>query len=599
MRRHKYRKQLSAGMAFLRKQKKKGCSDPELEQNIYKLDQAIDQANWRQAKVHGALIRNSINAYRKKNWIASSLYFLFSLAVAIFIAAVVRQMWFEHFQIPTGSMRPTFKEKDCVIVSKSTFGLNIPFVTKHFLFSAERIQRGNIVVITTDGLDMADLDTMYFGLFPGKKRYVKRFAALPGDKIYFYGGDLYFIEKNGLSVQNLHATLPEREYIPFISSFEGRVETQRGQAFVLKHLNQPVGRVEIQIDGSIHSQINYNGQWIPEFSKNTGPRTLGEFWGIKNYALCRLISPDKLPEQAKKLGYSDPHALLWLELHHSPTLPSSQKRSFRSISLTSSCKTWIPLHVEHIERLKNGLYTARFIVENGRIYRYHYEGKFGSGVPYPKSIPNGCYEFYHGKAYSIGFGGTASELAPDHPIYPKTSKELSFWFNAGIEPTLDALTTIPTRFAYYNEGNLFVMGTPTYYVDDPLLASFDDREVKRQASHYNYFAFQDPKPPSFQEIEEYGFQVPDGHYLLLGDNPAMSVDCRYFGPVPQENIEGSPLILHWPFGSRWGSPSQPALPASLYSLFLFLVAGVLYYTITRWQKKRLHKELNYLREKFK
>ena len=40
--------------------------------------------------------------------------------------------------------------------------------------------------------------------------------------------------------------------------------------------------------------------------------------------------------------------------------------------------------------------------------------------------------------------------------------------------------------------------------------------------------------------------VPEGQYLVLGDNRDFSCDSRFWGPVPKENIKGKAWLLHWP-----------------------------------------------------
>lgn len=45
-------------------------------------------------------------------------------------------------------------------------------------------------------------------------------------------------------------------------------------------------------------------------------------------------------------------------------------------------------------------------------------------------------------------------------------------------------------------------------------------------------------------------QVPEGHYLVLGDNSRQSRDGRYFGWLPEENIVGRVASIWWPV-ARW------------------------------------------------
>jgi signal peptidase I len=41
--------------------------------------------------------------------------------------------------------------------------------------------------------------------------------------------------------------------------------------------------------------------------------------------------------------------------------------------------------------------------------------------------------------------------------------------------------------------------------------------------------------------------VPAGHYFAMGDNRPVSLDSRYWGFVPRENIVGRPLFVYWSF----------------------------------------------------
>ena len=44
----------------------------------------------------------------------------------------------------------------------------------------------------------------------------------------------------------------------------------------------------------------------------------------------------------------------------------------------------------------------------------------------------------------------------------------------------------------------------------------------------------------------------DGQYLALGDNTRNSLDGRYWGPVPKENLVGPAMVVYWPLSRRWG-----------------------------------------------
>lgn len=47
-------------------------------------------------------------------------------------------------------------------------------------------------------------------------------------------------------------------------------------------------------------------------------------------------------------------------------------------------------------------------------------------------------------------------------------------------------------------------------------------------------------------------KVGEGRYLPLGDNSANSLDGRYWGTVPAEDVVGRPLFIYFPFTKRWG-----------------------------------------------
>ena len=115
-----------------------------------------------------------------------------ALLIALFIGLLVRQFVIEPFRIPTGSMIPTLKIGDKILVTKFTYGLNIPF-TNVKIFDFNKPDRWDVVVFTTSNIrDSSSID----------KNFVKRVVGLPGETIEIRDGEIYKYEydENGREV---------------------------------------------------------------------------------------------------------------------------------------------------------------------------------------------------------------------------------------------------------------------------------------------------------------------------------------------------------------------------------------------------------------
>lgn len=77
--------------------------------------------------------------------------------------------------------------------------------------------------------------------------------------------------------------------------------------------------------------------------------------------------------------------------------------------------------------------------------------------------------------------------------------------------------------------------------------------------------------------------VPPGQYFVLGDNRDRSLDSRYWGFVPRENIIGRPLLIYWSVGSPPERP-VPAPPDEGGRLERFARFVLRFFANTRWNR---------------
>lgn len=569
------------------------------------LQQALIEKNRPKAAAFADQLQAAAKEHLKKTLLEKLQHGAFSIAVALLVAIVIRQMWFEFYEIPTGSMRPTLKEKDRLVVSKTQFGLNIPLTKKHFYFDPDEVQRGGIVVFTGEGMDIQDVDTMYFYLFPGKKQYIKRMIGKPGDTLYFYEGKIYGVDKdlNDISTSYSQDILKTIDHVPYIY-FEGRVVTPRVPqnricpTTLIYQMNQLVAKLQLisgnKVEGSLETQAG--------FVKN-----YEDLWGFKHYGMTRILTNKEylMSIQGSSLDNLKPSDY-YLEIFHSPSLKNaSLKRDLygRIRPSLGVSRSIIPLDTLHLQKLFNNLYTARFIVDkHGYASRYGYKKSSQQKrfQPQLQGVPAGTYEFYYGKAYQVLWQGITQELPPTHPIYTFTKEKTYILFNLGIEFDLRFLSDagleglMPSRYSFFRDDALYLMGAPIFTKDDPALQAYIQKELTKTSPTYRPYVQE--KGPFLadgsldkQKILNEGVKVPEKHYLVLGDNYAMSADSRDFGFVPEDNLRGVPSFIFWPFGSRFGHPLQT--PYAFWTLpreVVYILAGLSWigyriYTRRRYQ----------------
>ena len=74
-----------------------------LDKDVYKAKTLLD------------LLQQIQRRHCKRAFFNRSFFSIFGTCIALVSALIIRQTWFELYEIPSGSMRPTFKEKDKLV----------------------------------------------------------------------------------------------------------------------------------------------------------------------------------------------------------------------------------------------------------------------------------------------------------------------------------------------------------------------------------------------------------------------------------------------------------------------------------------------------
>ena len=84
-----------------------------------------------------------------------------------------------------------------------------------------------------------------------------------------------------------------------------------------------------------------------------------------------------------------------------------------------------------------------------------------------------------------------------------------------------------------------------------------------------------------QHIEGDDLVVPPNSYFGMGDNRDVSLDSRYWGFIPQENVIGRPMFIYWSFET----PAGQYLQREFSQRIGFLAHVVLhFFDETRWRR---------------
>ncbi|MCG8391699.1 MAG: signal peptidase I [Pseudomonadales bacterium] len=182
-----------------------------------------------------------------------------SLISVFFVVLVIRSFIVEPFTIPSGSMLPTLKVNDFILVNKFAYGLRLP-VTNTKIIETGEPERGDVMVFK----------------YPENRNqnFIKRVVGLPGDTVQ--------VKDNVLSI---NGETVERE---LVREWEGPGAWRRQYVETLgntSHLIWQEGKVN-PFTGRKLPQARTQGEWtVPEgayfvMGDNRDNSNDSRFWGI-------------------------------------------------------------------------------------------------------------------------------------------------------------------------------------------------------------------------------------------------------------------------------------------------------------------------------
>ena len=106
-------------------------------------------------------------------------YHLVDFFPILLIIWLIRSFLFQPYHVPTGSLEPTVRPGDFLLVNQYEYGIRMP-IWRKLLYPVTNPKRGDIVVFFPPG---------------GNIHYVKRLVGLPGDVIEYRQKQLYINNK--------------------------------------------------------------------------------------------------------------------------------------------------------------------------------------------------------------------------------------------------------------------------------------------------------------------------------------------------------------------------------------------------------------------
>ncbi|GGK81484.1 signal peptidase I [Amphritea balenae] len=197
----------------------------------------------------GTLPESALEQLNKENGLIDLCRSLFPV---LFVVLILRSFVVEPFQIPSGSMKPTLKIGDFILVNKWHYGFRLPVIGTNVL-PMNKPQRGDVAVFK----------------YPQEPsvNYIKRVVGLPGDRIRYQNKTLFV---NGeAQAQTLLAQLPpKRPRVLLVEEQLGEVSHQIyrdvGQARIAAEWVVPEGHYFMVGDNRDNSNDSRFWGFVPD-----------------------------------------------------------------------------------------------------------------------------------------------------------------------------------------------------------------------------------------------------------------------------------------------------------------------------------------------
>ena len=138
--------------------------------------------------------------------------------IAVLLALFIRTFAVQAFKIPSGSMEPTLRIGDHILVNKFIYGIKTPLI-RTMLIGISKPGRGDVVVF----------------IYPvdKSKDFIKRVIGLPGEKIEIIDNKIYVNDQLYEDKHGFYPTEGRGGHNPGTSGRFGPIVVEDGQYFVL------------------------------------------------------------------------------------------------------------------------------------------------------------------------------------------------------------------------------------------------------------------------------------------------------------------------------------------------------------------------------